>query len=312
MNEAKMSKFLLLLLVAVMCCSLLSGCNTDSNQDETKKHNYSDESTTNSVTMTIEETEETIPVETLEVTKEDTVIYSSNGIEVTYVKTKGTKFFAYQVTNNRDCDIQFSIDGVAVNNCMITDMMAMGIITSGNKADEKYDLSGVKDYGIDDVETLDIYFVFYDRVTYKTIDEVVCHVNVSDTSSFEYTCGLPMFYDGEYVSAYVELDGDKYEDFQVVYYNKSDVIISTALSEVSINGIMLTYNMKAACILPGCYAYTGAADGTTTLWDTIEGEIKDKDLEPIERIEGKIALWADVFDFGYQTTDNIVVYPIEN
>lgn len=75
---------------------------------------------------------------------------------------------------------------------------------------------------------------------------------------------------------------------------------------------MLTYNMKAACILPGCYAYTGAADGTTTLWDAVEGEIKDKCLEPIERIEGKIALWADVFDLGYQTTDNMVVYPIEN
>lgn len=309
MYKAKLRRFLLLLLMVIMCCSLLSGCDTDSTQDETMEQNHANESTTNSMTT---ETEKTIPVETLEITEEDTVIYSSNGIEVTYVKTKGTKYFSYQVTNNGDCDIQFSIDGVAVNNCMVSDMMAMGIVTSGNKAVEEYDLSGAKDYGIDDVETLDIYFVFYDHATYKTIDEVVCHVNVSNTSSFEYACSLPMFYDSEYVSASVEMGGDEYEDFQVLYHNKSNEIISTALSEVSINGVMLTYNMKATCILPGCYAYTGAADGTTTLWDAVEGEINDKCLEPIERIEGKITLWADVFDLGYQTTDNLVVYPVEN
>lgn len=309
MYEAKLRRFLLLLLMVIMCCSFLSGCDTDSTQDEIMEQNHANESTTNSTTTA---TEETISVETLEITEEDTVIYSSNGIEVTYVKTKGTKYFSYQVTNNSDCDIQFSIGGVAVNNCMVSDMMAMGIVTSGNKAVEEYDLSGAKDYGIDDVETLDIYFVFYDHATYKTIDEVVCHVNVSNTSSFEYACSLPMFYDSEYVSAFVEMGGDEYEDFQVLYHNKSNEIISTALSEVSINGVMLTYNMKAACILPGCYAYTGAADGTTTLWDAVEGEIKDKCLEPIERIEGKVALWADVFDLGYQTTDNMVVYPIEN
>lgn len=302
-------KLVSLFLAIVVCCSVFTGCDTDSTQDETKEQNYANESTTNSTTSA---TEETIPVETLEVTEDDTVIYSSDGIEVTYVKTKGTKYFSYQVTNNSDCDIQFSIDGVAVNGCMVSDMMAMGIVTSGNKAVEEYDLSGAKDYGIDDVETLDIYFVFYDRATYKTIDEVVCHVNVSNTSRFDYTCELPMFYVGEHVSAYVELEGDEYEDFQVVYHNKSDVIISAALSEVSINGVMLTYNMKAACILPGCYAYTGAADGTTTLWDAIEGEIKDKGLEPIEHIEGKIALWAEIFDFGYQTTENMVIYSLEN
>ena len=121
-----------------------------------------------------------------------------------------------------------------------------------------------------------------------------------------------MFYDSEYVSAYVEMGGDEYEDFQVLYHNKSNEIISTALSEVSINGVMLTYNMKAACILPGCYAYTGAADGTTTLWDAIEGEIKDKGLEPIEHIEGKVAIWADFVDFGYQTTENVVIYNSKN
>lgn len=289
-------------LAIVVCCSFFTGCDTESNFDETLEQNNSIESTMSSTE------EETIPAETLEVTEEETVIYSSNGIEVTYLKTKGTKYFSYQVTNTGDYDIQFSIDGVAVNNCMVSDMMAMGIVTSGNKAVEEYDLSGAKDYGIDDVETLDIYFVFYDRATYKTIDEAVCHVNVSSTSNFEYACSLPMFYDSEYVSAYVEMNGDKYEGFQVVYYSKSDETVSTALSEVSINGVMLTYNMKAACILPGCYAYTGAADGATTLWDAIEAEIKDKGLEPIERIEGKVALWADFVDFGYQTTENVVIY----
>ena len=302
-------KWVSLFLAIVVCCSVFTGCDTDSTQEETMEQNHASEITTNSTTSA---TEETIPAETLEVTEEETVIYSSNGIEVTYVKTKGTKYFSYQVANNGDCDIQFSIDGVAVNGCMVSDMMAMGIVTSGNKAVEEYDLSGAKDYGIDDVETLDIYFVFYDHATYKTIDEVVCHVNVSNTSSFEYACSLPMFYDSEYVSAYVEMGGDEYEDFQVLYHNKSNEIISTALSEVSINGVMLTYNMKAACILPGCYAYTGAADGTTTLWDAIEGEIKDKGLEPIEHIEGKVAIWADFVDFGYQTTENVVIYNSKN
>jgi hypothetical protein len=195
---------------------------------------------------------------------------------------------------------------------MVSDMMAMGIVTSGNKTVEEFDLSGAKDYGIDDVDTLDIYFVFYDRATYKTIDKAVCRVNVSDESSFEYECVLPIFYDSEHISAYVELDGDEYEDFQVIYHNKSNTIISAALSEVAINDVMLTFNMKGACILPGCYAYTGAADGATTLWDATEGEIKDKGLEPIECIEGKLALWSDDFDFGYQATENILIYPINN
>lgn len=307
MHKAKMRRFRCLFIIAVICCLLWSGC--DSIQDEEREQNLSDENTMSSTSATIEET---LPVETLEVTAEDTVIYSSNDIEVIYVKIKGTKYFSYQVINNSEYDIQFSIDGVAVNNCMVYDMMAMGIVTADNKAVEEYNLSGAKDYGIDDVETLDIYFVFYDRATYKTIDEVVCHVNISNASNVEYTCELPMFYDGEYVSAYVELDGNEYEDFQVVYHNKSDEIICTALSEVSINGVMLTYNMKAACILPGCYAYTGAANGTNTLWDAVEGEIKDKGLEPIERIEGKLALWADFFDFGYQTTENIVIFSVEH
>ena len=70
--------------------------------------------------------------------------------------------------------------------------------------------------------------------------------------------------------------------------------------------------MKAECVLPGCYAYTGAADGTTTLWDAVEGEVKDKGLEPIERIDGKLALWAECFDFGYQTTENTVIFTAEN
>ena len=296
-------------LAVFVCCSLFTGCNTENTLDETKEQSYSIEST---VSSTAELEEETIPVETLEVTEEKSVIYSSNGIEVTYLKTKGTKYFSYQVVNNGDCDIQFSIDGVAVNNCMVSDMMAMGIVTSGNTAIEEYELSGAKDYGIEDIETLDIYFVFYDRATYKTIDEVVCHVNVSNASSFEYACSLPMFYDSEHISAYVEMGGDEYEDFQVIYHNKSSDIVSTALAEVSINGVMLTYNMKAACILPGCYAYTGAADGSTTLWDAIEGEIKDKGLEPIERIEGKLALWAEFVDFGYQTSENMTIYNSES
>lgn len=309
MYKSKMLRCLCLLLSALIFSLAITGCNADTPQSEIKETKNPDRNDVNSTTAPIEET---VSAETHKVTEEKSVIYSSNGIEVTYIKTKGTKYFSYQVANNGNCDIQFSVDGVAVNKCMVSDMMAMGIVTSGNKAVEKYDLSGAKDYGIDDVETLDIYFVFYDRATYKTIDEVVCHVNVSNTSSFEYACSLPMFYDSEYISAYVEMGGDEYEDFQVLYRNKSNKIISTALSEVSINGVMLTYNMKAACILPGCYAYTGAADGATTLWDAIEGEIKDKGLEPIERIEGKLALWADVFDLGYQTTDNMVVHPIEN
>lgn len=307
MRKSKILRYLCLFLAALVAIVVFAGCDTD-----TFDNISTEKKDTNDVNGMTTLTEETIPAETYKITEEDSVIYSSNGIEVIYEKTKGTKYFAYQVVNNSDCDIQYSINGAAVNNCMVSDVMAVGIVTSGNKAVEEYDLSGAKDYGIDNVEILDIYFVFYDRETYKTLDEVVCHVDVSSTSSFEYACEMPLFYDSEYISAYVEMDGDEYEDFQVVYHNKSDRIISATLSEVSMNGIMLTYNMKRACILPGCYAYTGADDGVITLGDYVAGEIKEKGLEPIECIEGKIIPWADFFDFGTHTTENVSIYPINN
>ena len=47
MYKAKLRRFLLLLLMVIMCCSLLSGCDTDSTQDETMEQNHANESTTN-------------------------------------------------------------------------------------------------------------------------------------------------------------------------------------------------------------------------------------------------------------------------
>ena len=241
-------------------------------------------------------------------TPENSIIYSDNGIEVSFTKIYKTQYFKYEIKNNNEHDIQFSIDAVAVNNCMVSDLMSMGIVTTGNKAVEEYDLSGSKDYGITDVETLDIFLVFYERDTYNTIDKTVCHIDISPTREFSYSCNLSPFYEDEYLVACAEQTGSKYDDFEVFYYNKSSEIISVALSEVSINGVMLSNNIKGANILPNCYAYSGSSNGTVSLWNATESEIREKELEPIERIEGKVIIWADIFNYGYFTSENLLFY----
>ena len=266
---------------------------------------------TDSTAKVTDQTEKTGTIPAVQITPENSVVYSKAGIEVTYIKVQGTKYFQYEVSNSGQGDIQFSIDAVAVNGCIVNDLGAMGVVTKGNKVINKYNLTGSEDYSIDKVETLDIYIVFYERETYKMIDKSICHIDVEESPKYNYNCKFPVFYEDEYIIAYVKQDGEKYENFEVVYYNKSDVVLSTALTEVAINDVMLSYNIKGACVLPGCYAYTGSSKGTITLWDAIVSEIKDKGLEPIKKIEGKLALWGEVFDYGYKTTEDLLICSVE-
>ena len=260
---------------------------------------------TNTSEVGIIETEASLDINTIPVVENNSVIYSENEIELTYVKIKGTKYFEYEIRNNSTRDIQFSFDAVAVNNCMVPDLMAMGVVTTGNKAVHKYDLAGTKDYNIDNIETIDIYIVVSDRETFEILDKEIVHLDVSEAKDFKYSHSLEQFFDDKYITAYSEMRSDEYNDFEVLYYNKTDKIISAALTDVAVNDIMVMYNLKPATILPGCYAYTGVSDGTTTIYSAVDAELEK--MEPINKIEGKLALWAEFFDFGYATTNNMII-----
>ena len=114
-----------------------------------------------------------------------TTAYSENGITITLKNLNGTKSFDFEIENNRDDDITYIVEGVAVNNCMVYDLVFSQPITPGNKAVEKYDISGVKDYGISTVETIDLYLSVYDA-SRNEIAEPLCHAETSEYTGVQY------------------------------------------------------------------------------------------------------------------------------
>lgn len=239
---------------------------------------------------------------------EDVVIYSNYGIEVVCKKINGLKTFNYEIKNSGDCDITYYIGGFAINDCMVTNLMAVSPITMGNKVVDQYDISGLKDYGIKEIEKVGIYFVFQND-KYETIDNPICYMELSEKDQYFYSVEDTMFYEDENISAYLRKTGDDYKDIDVIYHNKTNSNLTAMLTEVSINGVMLSYDaMTYGDILPGCYAYTGANDGVITLWDALESEVKSKGLNPINLMQAKLKMIGDGLTEYIVISDSITIY----
>lgn len=235
------------------------------------------------------------------------VMYSDHGIEA-ICKGVNETAFTYEIVNNSENNIRYCIVGVAVNHCMVYDMMMQPVVTAGNRVVEEYDLAGAKDYGISRIETLDIYLILYNS-DYSTLDEVIYHIDVAPILEFAYVPSSPAFYEDEYVSAYIESGGSEYRDIEVIYYNSTDDVLSTTMTEISINGVMLSYPDKSlSYIIPDCYAYTGASNGTTMLWNAIQSEVEEKKLEPIKTIEAKMMITGNGLPSYVETTEKLRVF----
>ena len=240
---------------------------------------------------------------------ENISIYKSNGIEFVFGEYKKDKYFSYEIKNESDQDILFSLGSVAVNGCITSNAATNYPITPGNRVVEKYEFYGIEPYNIDIVESLDIYGIIYENKGVSIIDEFVYHIDLTGDCNFEYTPNATKFYEDDYISAYSVQDGSDYDELHIIYYNKTDDIIVAGLREVSINGVMLNFaNVKqSSYILPGCYAHTGSDNGTVTIYDPVEQDIKDKELGPIEHVEGKVFIWGDNFANSYLDNENVTV-----
>ena len=235
-----------------------------------------------------------------------TTAYSENGITITLKNLNGTKSFDFEIENNRDDDITYIVEGVAVNNCMVYDLVFSQPITPGNKAVEKYDISGVKDYGISTVETIDLYLSVYDA-SRNEIAEPLCHAETSEYTGvqYDYSHTAKLFYEDDHLIASIETSGSRVNDFNAVYYNKTDEVLYVSVDDEAINGVMLSSPiLSAGYVLPHSYAYTGSSNGTITLWSSLDDEIKEKGLEPVASITGKLYISGD----SHYTTDTITIF----
>ena len=235
-----------------------------------------------------------------------TTVYSDNGITITIKNLNGTKSFDYEIENNRDDDITYMVEGVAINNCMVYDLIFSQPITSGNKAVEKYDISGAKDYGISTVETIDLYLSIYDT-SINEIAEPLCHAETSEYTGvqYDYSHNAKLFYEDNILTASIETTGSRVNDFNAVYYNKTDEVLYVSVDDEAINGVMLSSPvLSPGYILPHSYAYTGSSNGTITLWSALDDEIEEKGLEPVGSITGKLYISGN----GHYTTDTITIF----
>jgi hypothetical protein len=216
---------------------------------------------------------------------------------------------------------------VAVNSCKVYDESSYSkYVTKGNKSFAKYNLDGMKKYGITQIKTIDIVVeVMIDYDIYSK--HVKISTNLDDGKAF-----VPEFentkevYSDKNVEVYVIKTGKGLKDFELLFHNKSKYMMETYFTEIAVNGIM-TENMYSwgDGAFAGGYCYTGASnDSVRTIWSALDEEIKARGFDSVSKITGNLGVWlepeptGEVSDFDLDemyidqySVPNVSIYPVK-
>ena len=160
-------------------------------------------------------------------------------------------------------------------------------ITSGKKASQKYALSDAINYGISQIDVLQVNVWYHkDPNDYTTSRYFYADIICDDISSdYVFEPEGILCYEDERICAYLLCRSDEYSEMEMVYYNKSDIIINAYLANTSFNDEMIMswrFIFYAGDIMPGTYK-----KAMETAW-YLNDEINQKGLEHIETITARM------------------------
>ena len=274
-------------------------------------------------------TTETDPGKTTDKTEKikDKVIFDNHGVVVTLNELKDNNDLSFTVESSAEDPVTFLVSDVAVNNCKVYDESSYSkYVTKGNKSFAKYNLDGMKKYGITQIKTIDIVVeVMIDYDIYSK--HVKISTNLDDGKAF-----VPEFentkevYSDKNVDVYVIKTGKGLKDFELLFHNKSKYMMETYFTGIAVNGIM-TENMYSwgDGAFAGGYCYTGASnDSVRTIWSALDEEIKARGFDSVSKITGNLGVWlepeptGEVSDFDLDemyidqySVPNVSIYPVK-
>lgn len=241
------------------------------------------------------------------ITSLPSVIFTNNDMIVT-IRDADSDSMTLEIINNGTEDIEFSLCGIALNKCMLyISNDGTKTIAAGKRFVEKYKFTSKKDYGIIVAEVVDVGLRFW------TGDQkyVFGSVQLVEKPSFEFLPEGKLFYEDDYVKGYLICTGKNYKDIEVIYYNKTGTMINSRFVDTAFNDIMISTVKKvfeSDDILPHCYFRTKVGDDIYyTLWNALEDEVKEKELEPINMITGKIEV-ISLVDWFSDKSSEITIY----
>lgn len=256
---------------------------------------------------------ETTVTTTVELPKEY-VVYNDNDIVVTIKDIFSVSNLTYQIDNMSDTEISTSLRGVAINGVCIGYMAPLYSVAPERSAIEKLDISDCITYGIYDVETIDLFFTFSgdDERYFAPVLHLDCAV---DESGEAFSPSGDLVYSDDMIDVYSTYSAEtSFEDMGITYYNKSDMVLSLSIMDVSANDIMLSgyaTQIFNTVVLPGCYASMGGDYPNSFFWDYTLDEIYEKtESAPVDIMRGKVWVYSmtdDGVSYEY-TSDEVTIY----
>lgn len=246
-----------------------------------------------------------------EVTKEGDLLYNSNKIKI-YYKGLDKDKVSLEIKNDRSGTVRYWLMGAAVNNCMLRyNATGLSDILSGKKAVESYYIDDTEEYGIKSYETIDVALEFYDPDNgYKTLDTCVVHIRLNKSKkAFVPSLKGDTFIDNNVITASFIADSTDINDMGVLYYNKTNKVVSATLYNVSIDDTMIpatTGFMNVYILIPNCYGYSKIED-KHVLWSSDRSFIEDNKLTKPKKIDGCVGVESRSWE-TLLTTDEIHIY----
>lgn len=242
--------------------------------------------------------------------EEDTVLYDENGFKITLKGMNleeeiGIKLDLF-LENNSDKDVIFQVDSVTVNGYMTTDDLwenvPAGKKSNGTLTIFKY-LLGLA--GVTEIADIEISFDIVEDGSYDDIvitEPISIKTDIADGFEYVYDdSGIPAYEDDNYRIIIKGLKPNQWETSMCLYFyveNNSDTDILLDATNVSVNGIMVTFDL---------WERINAGKHAISSMEFFNSTLEDNGIETIENIEMALTLqeygtWADIL-----TTDPISV-----
>ena len=217
----------------------------------------------------------------------ETLIYEDDDVWIAGEIIDNGSRFLLKAQNKCDIEMYVGLSAMSVKNCSLDVHGSTMHITGGKKSSEKYSLSDAANYGISKIDTLRVNIWYHkDPNDYTTSKYFYVDIpNDGVTSDFEFVPEGKVCYEDDRICAYLVCHSDKYADMEMVYFNKSDIVINAYLTDTAFDDDMITswrFIFYAEDIMPGSYRKAMETAGY------VDDELREKGLEHIKTISSKM------------------------
>ena len=207
----------------------------------------------------------------------------------------GNSEVEYEVINNESFDVQYYVESIYVNKCIVYDELRLiNTVTGGNKALDSFNISGASSYGIRKIETLDLSLCIMksDYSEHKTFAHIEIENGETHNFSPDFSSKILAYADDSF-ELYVVKSGNGLDRFEYLVHNKTEKWLEVDAINIAINGIMADNYVFITKCIPAGYCYTGATAGNTiTLWSALADEIKEKGFDNVETISANLNVYT--------------------